>query len=73
MTEPQIERGRYWGKLLLNRHSPALPDYQRYQIMRFLKQTRGPRSQPDPKVIKAFTRLWLEHMEFDVDTQVIED
>ena len=71
MTEDQIEIGRYYAKIMLNRHTfDRAEDWQRFASMAFLKATKGI-NKPGKKVALRFIDAYSANFDFDGEYDVV--
>ncbi len=72
LTEDQIEIGRYYAKIILNRHTTdRAEDWERFACMSWLKETKGSK-RPSRKVAQRFFDVYSGNFDFDGENDVVE-
>ena len=72
MNEAQVERGRYYARILLKRHSPTVSGWDSLSCISFLGGTYRPGSQPSAKVLARFIETYKRYFDFKGNAQVLE-
>ena len=71
MTEDQIETGRYYAKILLDRFGDnEIPRWQRFACMGWLRATK--KGKPNEKTAKKFFEVYTSQFDFNGEYDVIE-